>query len=541
LDENLRIKGNSVQFNDLTTNQKITFNYNKVFADQQDFAKASFNTSISPLVKQTIEGDSTMVLFAGVHNQHQRSCSETSLSTATQTSHHSLSTHSIIQSLVSQSAGQLINSVISTDGQHRKLGSVTFSWYTVECSTGEGGETISDILKTASTMGTGSAASANSESSLMLRELGKGRGIIVPGLWEVEVASAADVESVIAHVQKMIPSANYNSLTGANSNYHTIMQLSVTSHKSKGAAATSPSRTSTLVSDPPGVGRLSFVLLANITPSLQQQPVLSLSPWVESLHHIVSWLDSRRVSPPFHKSRLLLILKDVLCGRQSASVVLFAQQAKEHHDLNFEWFRLVARISQDHTGDEAVATHASTIASNTTSSNINNAANLNNSQAVTVNLHNNIHSSTASAIKTIKSTAIGTQSTRKSLGSAAALHATNNHLSAHMQNASSEMTFLDGVANNTRQTGTPNNVRRSNSANDVANSHLLGQSAFNLNNNNGMQTPAPRHTARAPQHPPTQQQQRNNNNNNNDHGSVATDSEYVEDFASREVLSILQC
>ena len=69
------------------------------------------------------------------------------------------------------------------------------SWYQMRVHNGEG---ISDLLSAAAN---GANADRAVDPNLVLRELGNGHGMSVPGLWEVEVASAWDVQNLIQRVR----------------------------------------------------------------------------------------------------------------------------------------------------------------------------------------------------------------------------------------------------------------------------------------------------------------------------------------------------
>lgn len=182
-----------------------------------------------------------------------------------------------MQGLISQAARDLLDSVNSPD---EKFGAVTFSWYRIECSS-PSSEVLCDVLKTASTsqmqqqqqqqQSSSAAASNSSNSGLVLRDIGKGRGMGVPGLWEIEISSGTDIEEVVDHVLKIIPAAADHSYGSA----HSVMQLTVTNHRvaeeercaGGGGSGSSvvTAAASAGVADGPGVGRVSFVMLSNLT------------------------------------------------------------------------------------------------------------------------------------------------------------------------------------------------------------------------------------------------------------------------------------
>jgi hypothetical protein len=129
------------------------------------------------------------------------------------------------------------------------------------------------------------------------------------------------------------------------------MQLTVTNRNlteslSSASGIKSRSASMSLIGDPPGVGRLSFLILSHLHSD--SKPSQSASPqpfsWVSQLQFIIQWLESRRPSPPFHKSRLLLLLRDVLYGRQLASILIFLQPSSERMAVNAQWLALLSRI-----------------------------------------------------------------------------------------------------------------------------------------------------------------------------------------------------
>jgi hypothetical protein len=332
LDNSIHLIENKVQVAE-HGRPRTEFSYSNVFSNQHEFIKSSYGKIVAPLVKQTAEGDSTMIVFGGLQSLKLNEF---------------LLSHTVMQGLISQAAGQLLNSV--NEGDH-KIGSVTFSWFKIECGSPE---VITDVLKTAST--SQGAPAGGKGDSLVLRELGKGRGMVVPGLWEVEVAGGGDIEAVINHLQKIVPEAADHS-AGTT---HTIMQLAVTNQhnaaKAKPSADKQAHSAVGTVADAPGVGRITFVLLSNLapaksasgrnTPSTGKMPYY---PWVAHTDTVMKWLESRHASTPFHKSRLLLFLKDVLLRRQSAALVLMLQPTADQHHANLDWMRLFSQLSAEHT------------------------------------------------------------------------------------------------------------------------------------------------------------------------------------------------
>ena len=143
--------------------------FDKVHRDPHDFQKSGFVTNLSPLVKQAAEGASVMSIICSTSSSASRSHD---IPGAVQ-----ILPSAVMLALLSQSASQLIhlvhsNSELAVDTVGRAA--VTFSWFNIDCIGSS--ETITDVLKSASASGNAGNASINSSSnsSLLLRELGKG-------------------------------------------------------------------------------------------------------------------------------------------------------------------------------------------------------------------------------------------------------------------------------------------------------------------------------------------------------------------------------
>jgi hypothetical protein len=191
VDESLKTSHNHISFQQCTDGQQaqtLECHFDKIYSDSHDFQRSAFANGISPLVKQAVEGQSTMGIFCA-----------SSWSLLGEGSHQSpvsgqyLFPKSTILALLSQAASQLLyiindgRSVDSTGDEAPIMRStVTFSWYNIDCVGPS--ETITDVLKSASATANLNATNGSNNPSLVLRELGKGRGMTVPGLWEIEIS-----------------------------------------------------------------------------------------------------------------------------------------------------------------------------------------------------------------------------------------------------------------------------------------------------------------------------------------------------------------
>ena len=88
-----------------------------------------------------------------------------------------------------------------------------------------------------------------------MKELEKGRGVAVPGLWEVELSTSSDVDAVITHVQRISPEAKHDSGLA-----HSVIQLTVTSEHIRNSVQSFNSNSA--FADLKGVGKISFRALA---------------------------------------------------------------------------------------------------------------------------------------------------------------------------------------------------------------------------------------------------------------------------------------
>ena len=267
------VAGNQVRCYDPQLRHQETFAFHKVFGGLDEFASTAYASQIYPLVQKTIDGEATVAVICGPASLDVRS--------------HVLSPESgASRGLLSAAAGDLIVAAQRSNNGHA-TGSVTFSWFKIDTSSAEG---ITDILKNASgspgtsrnpppslsatTSSSSSSSSSHSSSAsssaaphcdmnLLVREVGRGRGMFVPGLWEVEIANGADVDAVVTHVTQVLRSADHS--RGAQ---HTVFSLTYKpAHLSlRGGGGGSASKGSYLVAggsnDPPGLGRLTFLLLS---------------------------------------------------------------------------------------------------------------------------------------------------------------------------------------------------------------------------------------------------------------------------------------
>ena len=303
-------------FPDSKLENTSTYKFNQVFNGFRELQNA-FEKSYSPIIKNTLNGENSMLIFGGLP--------------ITESMDFFTSMNGRV-GLINQSAQLLLKSNnISTSNSNM---TVTLSWFQI---TNNETEDIVDLLRMSSSLH--STEKNDNKDNLLLRELGKGRGMTVPGLWEVEVTKPQDVDAVIAHVQRMLPEAKHDGKC------HTIFQLTVSPNENF-----IDEKKSKMKDDAVNVGRLTFVLLSNVcspssSPSEGSSLHLELYSWVKNLEDILKWIDNKRPSPPFHKSRALLFLRDALCTRMTCGITLFLQPTVEALSENAIWLELLSHIS----------------------------------------------------------------------------------------------------------------------------------------------------------------------------------------------------
>jgi hypothetical protein len=292
----------------------------------------SYKANISPLVQQVERGENAMLIFNGVPFMDPVEY---------------LTTRNGRNGFISMAADQLLKTAVS--GRH-KSASVTFSWYKVECSSSEA---ITDLLRAASTPNTAKGPDPN----LVLREVGRGKGMFVSGLWEVELAAGSDIASVVAHVTKLVPGCGHSGAA------HSVFQLSLNHIKQSEGNKHNTSTQSMLAENAPS--RLTFVLLSSLappTPARQhgqtEHAPSPAYPWVDQLSELLVWMGARRPSPPFHRSRVLLLLRDAICGRMPCAMYYLLQPTVPAVPENCLWLQLCYRI-RDIIGQRTAPTQAS--------------------------------------------------------------------------------------------------------------------------------------------------------------------------------------
>ncbi len=310
----VNIKGTSLRsYNGTETLEECAFK-DGIFQNWDDYNSKSYEVSVKPLVKHVVNGNSCIALFGGTGSMEVNKY---------------LLTHENKPGLIGRAANDLLEALFDNRGE--KSGAVTFSWFTLNSSDND---SITDVLRTASAQ----PAAPNQTShqppippmanDLILRELGKGKGMIVPGLWEVDIASGDDVESIISYIQKIIPEGDHT-----KGHYHTVLQLTFNNTKIN--------KTQSL-QDQATHGRLSFLILSDLvklnTPNVAAK--LQYNSWIEQLSTTIGYLIDRRPSPPFHKSRLLLLLRDVINGRQYGSYTLLLHGDTASSSIISKWIEV---------------------------------------------------------------------------------------------------------------------------------------------------------------------------------------------------------
>jgi hypothetical protein len=282
-----------------------------VFKSPTEFHSQSFNTCIAPLVRQAVAGETGICVVGGSSSFDFNNF---------------LLSHKGMNGFLCEAANLALQYIHKEENTTSKSKSLTFSWFRMDCNEKE---TMWDVCDT-------------HPKELVLRELGNGRGLAAYDLAEVEVTNGAEVDAIIKAVLENFRTANHS--TG---DAHTILQLKMSPrHVQKHSTRTGAGK----LLDPPGTGRIYFVLLSNLSSQKQLMASdgnIGRFPWVEKVPMIMDWLESKRATPPFKSSRLLLFLRDALYGRQPSSLILLLNPIAEYLQLNYSWLQLSQRLCKD--------------------------------------------------------------------------------------------------------------------------------------------------------------------------------------------------
>ena len=173
--------------------------------------------------------------------------------------------------------GQAVQQLLEVAGPES---SVTLSWFNMGCSEGED---LSDVFKFG--VAAGEKETTGKEKPLRLRHLSAGRGCYVPGLTQVEISSVGDMYAVIDHVRK------HRAEAMPSPAFHSVLQLTFSQDKKKARVHAKSHKRSIVATDPPGVGRLTFLMLSALSPSyplhFSEEGLQGVFPWVEQLAQVV--------------------------------------------------------------------------------------------------------------------------------------------------------------------------------------------------------------------------------------------------------------
>ena len=316
-------------------NDTFAFNTN-LFTSSDEFTSGAYSSLVQPLVKKTCAGENTTAVIGGPG----------SLDFST----HLLSSASS-RGLLAQAANQMLNSIMVNG---KREGTVTFSWYKLGCT---GTNTVDDVLRSASEV----SAQSRENVELHVKELEKGRGVAVPGLWEVELSTSSDVDAVITHVQRISPEAKHDSGLA-----HSVIQLTVTSEHIRNSVQSFNSNSA--FADLKGVGKISFLMLGSlkkagfIGPEWDKQP---FNPWVDNILTTIQWIEAQELGvqskappPPTPTCSTSMALKDVLRGRQASMMLLMLVPAEQQVSETRQWLLLAEAIENTRTSyvDSGLAT-----------------------------------------------------------------------------------------------------------------------------------------------------------------------------------------
>eukprot|EP01032_Pedospumella_encystans_P020619 gene20619-23422_t len=343
---------------------RLRMPFDMVFDEVDDFKSTAYDLSLSSLTKKALKGESGIGILCGDRNEAHW------------------------MELLRACVTELLDATANPD---KKVGTIKLCWFTVGA---DGAENLADILKPLET-----PQAVHKNINLVLRDLTGGRGTTVPGLVEVELTSIEDFDKMFEQLQSISPSAY------TDTSSHSVVQISFTDKRIVEAVRV---RKKDFVAqgalrDPAGLGRITFLQLSNLrsqgpkpqtttpnslSPQRMQCPLPptrttlftridppsepvkidfvteagSFYPWIEHSRQVLQWMENKRASTPFHKSRLLLLLKDVLLRRQPATLLLCLQPSAAQRSDHEDWLRVVWLLSRDFAPVPAVITPSASIA-----------------------------------------------------------------------------------------------------------------------------------------------------------------------------------
>lgn len=262
-----------------------------------------------PLVESVVAGKSASVIVGGTAKDIVRNST---------TAMRYISTGDRLKGLIEALTAQLIDKAKSSESKEYAL---TLSWHAIDCVE----EGVVDVLKCASEQSSTDPADARSrprniveaDPTLVLRNLGKGRGVCVPGLWEVAIQSAQDAAAIVSQVWEAVERL-------LRQHVHTF-NLTYTS----GCA----------------IGRLFVICLTSLdSTSTQPAPQGQTHPWARVLQMSIDAVIQRRPAPPFHRSRSVSLMRDALTAHMPSRLLLFVSTGIDTLPLTWRWLQLATAV-----------------------------------------------------------------------------------------------------------------------------------------------------------------------------------------------------
>ena len=247
---------------------------------------------------------------------------------------------------------------------------IKFSWYRINVSDDEN---IFDILKGYSFLQ--AQSNNNNNFDLVMREIGDGKGVVVPGLWEVDVMCGNDIMEIYSDIISVYEKAKHSDALA-----HSVMTITFPTRSSNNNESTNLSGLSNFI-DPPSTAHASFIFISELSPlpsflsdnnssssssSIRNNSNTILTNpdyyWKFQLTHILNLLQNQSSTVlPYHKSRLCLLLRDALEGVQPSCFHIFIDDfnpiceyeddyEQQVHILQklhyFKWMKLIHLLSR---------------------------------------------------------------------------------------------------------------------------------------------------------------------------------------------------
>lgn len=223
---------------------------------------------------------------------------------------------------------------------------LTISWYHMKA---QSPESIIDVLNAAASSGLAVGAGT---PGLGLRDADDGQGVVVPGLWEVEVKSAQDAQNIILQVRnnamcrRLAADAHHSMITlhvrgiwGSEAPVHTRGPL-------QNVHVVRNARLSFMCLGPilDGSTQNGSILNGTISPFSAPSWSCPSAKWVQLVTNLMTSMVAQHPTPQFKRCRLTTVLRDALRGSLYATWLCVLNPSLENAPLSLASLRFAQQI-----------------------------------------------------------------------------------------------------------------------------------------------------------------------------------------------------